>query len=96
MNEGVQTLLYVHTSAKRKGTAHNDTNLATVHLVEDFQFLLNAHAALHHNDLLGGNSLRNQFLADVLIEVEATALVLIVVGKQRNRSAVGLRFAEAT
>ena len=88
MDEGVQTLLYVYACAQCEGTTHDNAYLATVHLVEDFQLLLNTHAALHHHDLLGGYSLLYQFPADVLIQIEATLLVLVVVGKEGNGSVV--------
>ena len=87
----VQTLLYVHTCAKCGGTAKHHTHLATVHLVEDFQLLLDGHTGFHHNNLTFGYALRYEFLLDVLIQVETAALVLVVVGKDGHRSLVVVR-----
>ena len=88
MDEGVQTLLNVHTSTKRKGAAHDNTDFTTVHLIEDFKFLLDTHAGLHHNNLGFGNTCINEFLANVLIKVEACRLVLIVVRKDGNSAVI--------
>ena len=91
VDKGVQTLLYVHASAKGGCTAKYHTHLATVHLVEDFQLLFDGHAGLHHNHLIGRHTLFNEFLLDVLIQVETAALVLVVVGKDGHRSLVVVR-----
>ena len=91
VDKGVQTLLYVHASAKGGCTAKYHTHLATVHLVEDFQLLLDGHTWLHHDNLTFGYALRYEFLLDVLIQVETAALVLVVVGKDGHRSLVVVR-----
>ena len=90
MDEGVQTLLNVHTSTKRKGAAHDNTDFTTVHLIEDFKFLLDAHAGLHHNNLGFGYTCINEFLANVLIKVKACRFVLIVVRKDGNSAVIFL------
>ena len=91
VNKGVQTLLYVHACTKGGCTAEYHTHLATVHLVEDFQLLLDGHTGFHHNNLTFGYALRYEFLLDVLIQVETAALVLVVVGKDGHRSLVVVR-----
>ena len=86
--EGVQTLLDIHASTKCEGTTHNHTDFATVHLVEDFLFLLDGHTRTDDYYLLGWHTLLDKFLSDVLVEVETAVLVLIVVGKQSNGAVI--------
>ena len=91
VNKGVQTLLYVHACTKGGSTAEYHTHLTTVHFVEDVKFLLYLHACFHHNHLIGRYTLLNEFLLDVLIQVETTALVLVAVGKDGYRTLVVVR-----
>ena len=86
--EGVQTLLDIHASTKCEGTTHNHTDFATVHLVEDFLLLLDGHTRTDDYHLLGWHTLLDEFLSDVLVEVETAVLVLIVVGKQSNGAVI--------
>ena len=92
VDKRVQTLLYVHARAKCGGTAEHHTHLAMVHLVEDFQLLLDGHVGLHYYNLISRHTLGNEFLLDVLIQVETAALVLEMVGKDSHRSLVAVRF----
>ena len=79
--KGMQTFLYVYTSTKGCSTTENNTHLTSVNLVEDFQLLLDGHAGLHYDNLAFGNTLLDEFLLDVLIQVETAALILVMVGK---------------
>ena len=82
VNECMQPFLYVHTSTKREGTAKDNANFATVHLVEYFLLLLDGHAGTDNNYLVGWHSLRYELLTNIIIQVEAAVLVLIVVSEQ--------------
>ena len=86
--EGVQTLLNVHACTKCEGTTHNYTDFATVHLVEDFLLLLDSHVRTDDYHLLGWHTLLDEFLSDVLVEVEASMLILIDISKQSNGAVI--------
>ena len=91
----VQSFLNVHTGSQRERAAHDNANITMINLVEDFQLLLHAHAALHYDNLVFGNAGSNQFLPDVLIEVETGVLVLIVVSEDSNSTFVALCLLQA-
>ena len=84
----MQPFLYVYTCTKREGTAKDNADLATVYLVEDFLLLLNGHARADNNYLVGWYSLRDELLANIIIQVEAAVLVLIVISEQGDSAFV--------
>ena len=90
MDEGVQTLLDVHTSTECGGAAHDNTDFTTVHLVEDFKFLLDTPSRIYNHDLGFGYTSRNEFLANVLIQIEASRFILKPVSKDGNSTVVVL------
>ena len=94
--KGMQTFLYVYTSTKGRSATENNTHLASVHLVEDFQLLFYLHARLHYDNLACRHTLLDEFLLDILIQVETAALILVVVSKDGYRTLVVVRFFQRT
>ena len=71
MDKGMQSFLDVHTGTKGKCTTHDNTYLATVHLVEDVELLLDGHSRLDNNNLLGRNTSLDKLVANIFIKIEA-------------------------
>ena len=88
MYQCMQALLNVHARTKRKGRTENHANLATVYLFKDFKFLFDGHSRPHYYNLISRNTLCNQFVSNVIVQVETALLVLVIVGKDGNRTFV--------
>ena len=88
MYQRVQAFLNVHACTECKGRTENHTHLATVYLFKDFKFFLDSHSRPHYHNLICRNPLCNQLIPDVIIKVEATLFVLVIVGKNGNRTFV--------
>ena len=90
----MEALLNVHTCTECECTAHDDTNLTGIHSAEDFELFVYSHPRFHHDNLLLWHTCRYEFLANILIEIKAGNLVLVVVGKDSNGAVVVFGFFE--
>ena len=88
MYQRVQSFLNVHARTERKGRTENHANFTTIYLFKDFKFLLDGHSRPHYYNLISRNTLCNQFISDVIIKIESALLILIIVGKNGNRTFV--------